>query len=105
MREIVTTWYLEATDPRTLRPARPAPGFVARQAVVPCPEINRFFYGVVGAAWSWHDRLGWTRADWLRYVQRSELETWIGYHRDTPAGYFELRAGRAGQHTHQNQQS
>jgi GNAT superfamily N-acetyltransferase len=44
----------------------------------------------VGGDWHWTDRLGWTRDEWLVYLDRPELETWIGYQEGTPAGYFEM---------------
>ena len=48
------------------------------------------FYATVGGDWYWIDRLDWTRDQWLAWVDRPELETWIGYCEGTPAGYFEL---------------
>jgi GNAT superfamily N-acetyltransferase len=91
MNRLVTTTYLEMKDPGQLRCARPpdVPFQVAR-AELPCPELNRFFYTAVGGPWIWYGRLGWDRARWLAYLDRPELETWVGYARGTPAGYFEL---------------
>jgi len=93
MRTKVITHHLEMTDPAELRPAR-ADGIALelRQAQVPCPELNRFLYTAVGGDWYWIDRLPWTYAQWLRYLDRPELETWVAYHAGTPAGYFELEA-------------
>jgi GNAT superfamily N-acetyltransferase len=93
MRTAVTTYHLEMTDPAALRPSR-ATGLdlEIKQARVPCPELNRFFYTAVGGDWFWIDRLPWNYQRWLTYLDRPELETWIGYHAGTPAGYFELEA-------------
>ncbi|MBW2384805.1 MAG: GNAT family N-acetyltransferase [Deltaproteobacteria bacterium] len=63
-----------------------------RRAEVPCPELNRFLYTAVGSDWWWYDRLGWSRAKWLAYLDRPELETWVAYLSGSPAGYFELEA-------------
>jgi GNAT superfamily N-acetyltransferase len=60
------------------------------QARIPSPELNRFFYTAVGARWTWYTRLPWSRAQWLAYLDRPELETWVAYVSGTPAGYFEL---------------
>lgn len=88
---LVTIYYLEMTSPDELVPARrTVPGLAIRQARIPCPELNRFFYTTVGADWHWYERLSWDDHQWLAYLDRPELETWIAYLEDTPAGYVEL---------------
>ncbi|MFO0547572.1 MAG: GNAT family N-acetyltransferase [Polyangiaceae bacterium] len=93
MRKLVTTTHLEMRDRASLRPPRAGlepPGFSVVRAEVACPELNRFFYLAVGGDWLWYERVGWTRERWLGWLSRPEVETWIGYQRGTPAGYFEL---------------
>ena len=93
MRTAVTTYHLEMRDPGDLRPSRPPRADLeVRQARAPCPELNRFFYTAVGGDWFWIDRLKWSYERWLSYLDRPELETWIGFTAGTPAGYFELEA-------------
>src|SRR5262249_62301103 len=93
----VTTYYLELRDPSELRPGRrPPEDFEVRRAAIPCPELNRFLYTAVGGDWYWIDRLRWTYAQWLRYLDRPELQTWVAYCAGTPAGYFELEAQAGG---------
>jgi GNAT superfamily N-acetyltransferase len=98
MTASVTTYYLEMTDPAALRPA-PArrADFEIRRAEIPSPELNRFLYTAVGGDWYWTDRLPWSYRQWLAYLDRPELQTWVGYAAGNPAGYFELEAqsGRA----------
>ena len=91
MRFPVAITHLEQRSPAELRvKAAPRPdAFVARMPV-PIPELNRFFYTAVGGPWYWLDRLPWTYADWLRYLDRPEQETWVVNVSGTPAGYFEL---------------
>ncbi len=91
MKREIEIHYLEMTSPADLRPstARPA-GFRVEWARIPAPELNRFFYTAVGGDWYWIDRLGWTLEQWRAWVDRPELETWIGSLEGTPAGYFEL---------------
>ncbi len=85
------TYYLEMTDPGQFRAAdRELAEAAVRRAVLPCPEINRFFYRTVGKDWQWKERLSWSETRWAEYVGRPELETWIGYLTGTPFGYFEL---------------
>ena len=87
----VTTWYLEMTAPGDLRPKRSARADLALARIdAPMPELNRFFYTAVGGGWYWIDRLPWTWSQWLEYLARPELETWILSAAGQPAGYFEL---------------
>ena len=89
------TYYLEMTSPDQLRPARPlAEPFAVRRAQLAFPALNRFFYTEVGRAHSWTDRLRWTDEQWADWLKRPDLQTWIGYLRETPAGYFELEKQR-----------
>ena len=77
--------------PEDLRPV-PSPGtdVAVTRAEIPSPELNRFLYTAVGGDWHWTDRLGWSYASWLAYLDRPELETWVAYVSGTPAGYLEL---------------
>jgi GNAT superfamily N-acetyltransferase len=89
-RRVITT-HLEMTRREQHRLARPpAVEFQLIRVEIPCPELNRFLYAAVGANWWWYSRLPWTHAQWLAYLDRPELETWVAYVRGTPAGYFEL---------------
>jgi GNAT superfamily N-acetyltransferase len=91
VRREIEIYSLEMTAPADLRPSRPPEvGFRVEQARVPCPELNHFFYTAVGGDWYWIDRLEWTYDQWRAWVDRPDLETWIGYFEGTPAGYFEL---------------
>ncbi|MEV2267200.1 GNAT family N-acetyltransferase [Nonomuraea africana] len=87
----VITWYLEQRSPGALVPARPPrlPVEVVR-AEVPSPEFSRFLYTAVGGDWQWTDRLSWTYDQWMTYLTRPGVETWVAWHRGTPAGYVEL---------------
>jgi GNAT superfamily N-acetyltransferase len=93
----VETYFLEMTSPADVRPVRRAvDGFRVERAAIPSPELNRFFYTAVGGDWYWIDRLGWSRDEWLAWLDRPEHETWIGSLHGTPAGYFELERQAAG---------
>jgi len=91
MKQAVTTYYLEITDPAQVRPpASRNTRLQVQRAEIPCPPLSRFLYTTVGAAWQWTDRLPWTEAQWLAYLDRPALQTWLGYVAGTPVGYFEL---------------
>ena len=92
----IITYYLEMTSAEQLRPARPpAQPFAVRRAELAFPALNRFFYTEVGRAYSWTNRMHWTDAQWLAWLERPGMQTWIGYVCETPAGYFELDEQRA----------
>lgn len=85
----VTTWYLEQASPDDLIPARPAQVQIVR-AEVASPELSRYLYLAVGGDHLWTDRLGWTYDEWLTWLDRPGVETWIAWDRGTPAGYIEF---------------
>jgi GNAT superfamily N-acetyltransferase len=97
MRVDVTTYYLEMTAARALRPKRLVHHEVdIKQVQVPSPEFNRFFYTAVGGDWYWLDRLPWTYGQWREWVEQPTVETWVAYVTGTPAGYCELEAQAGG---------
>jgi GNAT superfamily N-acetyltransferase len=87
----VTDWHLEQLGPADLRPARvpDVPVAIAR-AELPSPELSRYLYTAVGGDHYWTDRLAWTYDQWLNWLSRPGVETWVAHVRGTPAGYAEL---------------
>ncbi|MDF0729543.1 GNAT family N-acetyltransferase [Pseudomonas entomophila] len=57
---------------------------------IPQPQLNRFLYQLVGAAWNWTDLNRWSDAQWQALVEQPGHRTWVAYHRGAIAGYFEL---------------
>jgi GNAT superfamily N-acetyltransferase len=87
----VTRWYLEMRSPAQLKPSPvpdTAPAIV--RAEHPSPALNRFLYTSVGGDWHWTDRLPWTWDQWMGWLDRPQLQTWVMSVAGTPAGYFEL---------------
>ncbi|MDP9840916.1 GNAT family N-acetyltransferase [Streptosporangium lutulentum] len=88
----VTTWYLEQTSRTDLLTAKqPSIEIGVVLSEVPSPEFSRFLYTAVGGEWNWTSRLPWTWQRWADWLDRG-VETWVAYHRGTPAGYAELMA-------------
>lgn len=87
----ITTWHLEQTSPDDLSAAKPpaVPVTVTRAELV-SPELNRYLYTAVGGDWFWIDRLGWSWDQWVEWLDRPGVETWVAYAQGTPCGYFEL---------------
>ncbi len=96
MATAVTVKHLEMTVRDQLRPSPARPELTIRRAEIPLPELNRFLYTAVGGGWYWLDRLPWTYQQWLAYLDRPELETWVAYVAGSPAGYFELEEQAGG---------
>lgn len=93
----VRTTHLELRSPAALEPTTLVPsGVVLRRTLQPNPDLNCFLYTTVGAEYCWDDRLPWTRANWMGWVSRPEVQTWVLYQSDAPVGYFELEAQEGG---------
>lgn len=91
MPTTVTVTHLELRSPANLRAKEcPRPDALIAHVPEPTPELNRFFYTAIGGDWYWFEQLGWTFADWMKYLDRPELETWVVSVAGIPAGYFEL---------------
>ena len=91
MRQLVITHSLEINSTDDVRRGRASRvAYELKRVELPCPELNRFLYASVGARWAWHQRLSWTYQQWLDFLDREAVGTWVAYVRGTPAGYFEL---------------
>jgi GNAT superfamily N-acetyltransferase len=61
------------------------------------PEFARFLHSAVGFRWHWTSRLAWDYRQWLDWLARPEVETWVAGVAGTPAGFFELEADPDGE--------
>jgi RimJ/RimL family protein N-acetyltransferase len=88
---VVRTTYLEMMSPSDLKPStKDVRGFSVSRVSVPCPELNRFMYEVVGRDWEWTFRLTWPHERWKTYVLRDTFSTWIAMQEGRTVGFFEL---------------
>ena len=91
MTKTVTTYYLEMRSPGELRPKRLESGDVEiSEAKTPSPEFGLFLFTNAGRDWFWMERLHWTCQEWLDWLGRPGVHTWVAYVAGTPAGYTEL---------------
>lgn len=87
---VIRRWTLEMDGPEALIAKTVQRDAVAvRRVKLPLPAFNRFLHEAVGAEFRWDGRDDWSFEDWVTYVDRPELETWVLYVQGTPAGYFE----------------
>jgi GNAT superfamily N-acetyltransferase len=95
-RRVVTT-HLELTDASQLRPAGPArTAYTLQRAARASPELSRYLYRAVGGDWYWLGRIEWRYDQWLAWLDRDVVQTWVAYVDGTPAGYGELEAQPGG---------
>ncbi len=92
----LTTYYLEMIDREDLRAKAGPSNFSVSILAEPTPDLNRRFYQQVGGDWQWTDRLKWTGAQWLEYVDRAALTTGVVGVDGQSVGYFELVAQEEG---------
>jgi len=98
MNPHVRVTYLEMRSADSLRPKRcHDPRFAVRECVVPQWQFNRFLYLTVGEAWSWTDQREWSDEQWREYVEGEHLGTFAASVGGSPAGYYELLRGEAGE--------
>ncbi|MEA2394076.1 MAG: hypothetical protein QOJ82_1967 [Solirubrobacteraceae bacterium] len=85
--------YLELDDPGAVRPAPPPrlEGVEIARVAPPDGAVNRWFYGEVGRAHGWTDRLADDAAAWQAAAER--VETWVATVGGQRAGYCELAPG------------
>ena len=53
-------------------------------------QLNKFFYKNVGKNCRWKDRLAWSDQNWIDYISKENLSTYVLKDKDEIAGYFEL---------------
>lgn len=86
----VTTWYLETNSPAELNSKPQVAGIHIEEAKTKQWQLNRFLYQLVGAPWSWTDKLSLSEEQWAQYAESDDLRTWVALEGAAPAGYFEL---------------
>ena len=53
-------------------------------------QLNKFLYKQVGKKCHWVDRLVWTDQNWMAYISKENILTYILKNEDDLVGYFEL---------------
>ena len=53
-------------------------------------QLNKYLYKQVGKKYHWVDRLIWEDQDWIKYVSRFDMHTYILKVNNKIAGFFEL---------------
>ena len=53
-------------------------------------QVNKFFYKNIGKGHQWVDRLVWTDKQWIEYISKKKVKTYIIKKKNDLVGYFEL---------------
>ena len=53
-------------------------------------QLNKYLYKQIGKKYNWVDRLVWSNQDWINYISRTDLFTYILKVQNEIAGFFEL---------------
>ncbi len=88
--EIKTAWRLEMASPDELQPKRSdREDLEFLQVAQPSPEFSWFLHQAVGTAFRWGGREHWRKHEWVEWVNRPAVFTWVMYASGAPAGYVE----------------
>ena len=80
--DIISLKNLSETD-------KPSNNFNVRLVNPPDFQLNKFFYKQIGKKHRWVDRLIWNENQWIRYINNSNVKTYILQDGNNLAGYFE----------------
>ena len=83
--------YLEINSLADLKDSKISPEGYLVQLVEPVDfQLNKFFYKNVGKKHNWIDRLTWTEKQWIEYILKKNVKTYVLKKNDDLVGYFEL---------------
>ena len=68
---------------------KPSNNFDVRLVNPPDFQLNKFFYKQIGKKHRWVDRLIWNESQCIRYINKSNVKTYILQDGNDLAGYFE----------------
>ena len=91
MTEEVKRNYLEITSLKDLKESKKS--FDGFSVVLLDPinfQLNKFFYKNIGKKHKWVDRLIWSEQQWIDYVSRSNVKTYVLQNKGDLVGFFEL---------------
>ena len=91
MIEEIYRKYLEIKSPDDFKEViKPSENYSVKLVNPKDFQLNKFFYKNIGKKHKWVDRLVWTDQDWIDYVSKKKLSTYILKEKEELVGYFEL---------------
>ena len=86
----VVTTYLEMKQPPARSPAKPPIEGLSIKRERPTVSFYRYLYNSVGAPWLWTERQAMADDELRAIIQHPDVEVYVLYVEDVPAGYVEL---------------
>ena len=91
MIEKIERYYLEIDSINSLNTKSiPSENLTIEEAKKNNFDLNKFFYKQIGKQHQWVDRLIWQDKNWIDYVSKKNLKTFILKQNNDYVGYFEL---------------
>ena len=91
MIEKIERYYLEIDSINKLNTkSKPSENLTIEEAKKNNFDLNKFFYKQIGKQHQWVDRLIWQDKNWIDYVSKKNLKTYILKQNNDYVGYFEL---------------
>ena len=91
MIEKIGRYYLEINSINSLKTKSiPSENLTIKEANKKDFDLNKFFYKQIGKQHQWVDRLIWQDKNWIEYVSKKNLKTFILRENNDYVGYFEL---------------
>ena len=91
MIEKIERYYLEIDSINKLNTKSiPSENLTIEEAKKNNFDLNKFFYKQIGKQHQWVDRLIWQDKNWIDYVSKKNLKTYILKQNNDYVGYFEL---------------
>ena len=91
MIEKIERYYLEIDSINKLNTKSiPSENLTIEEAKKNNFDLNKFFYKQIGKQHQWVDRLIWQDKNWIDYVSKKNLKTFILKQNNDYVGYFEL---------------
>ena len=91
MTQKVKRNYLEINTLKDLKEVKKIPENYSVNLLSPTNfQLNKFFYKNIGKKHQWVDRLIWTEKQWIDYVSKKNVKTYILKYKDDLVGFFEL---------------
>ena len=91
MTQEVKRNYLEINSFKDLKDVKQPIGNFSVKLLNPSNfQLNKFFYKTIGKNHRWIDRLVWSDDQWIDYVSKKKVKTYIFKHNEDLLGFFEL---------------
>ena len=88
MKQIIRS-YLEIKSIKDLMETdKPKKNLEIKKINPPDFELNKFLYKQIGKKYYWVDKLTWSNNDWISYVNRKDLHTYILKVENEISGFF-----------------